>query len=266
MESIKPHEGAINIFSTHGSVIDPLMRIKLHTEQSPREIVIPDLLLNDKGWNYTILGHIHERGWIGSKDKKTDTSKTNVFYCGSTIRRGFSDKETPLGRGWTLWDIEPNGTFTPQFFEIWQRPQSDFKPIDAANLNSKEITDLIIRNLKKSSGFGEGFNNVEAPILRQRIINLAPSKHQSLDWKAISNHSTHAMQWALKSTSAEEVASETEQSRGTSAETADIVKVYEDWVKNSEAISRVSQDQREAVENQGKSWIESGRDKVLEDA
>src|SRR5690606_17148906 len=36
MESIKPHEGAINIFSTHGSVIDPLMRIKLHTEQSPR--------------------------------------------------------------------------------------------------------------------------------------------------------------------------------------------------------------------------------------
>lgn len=265
MSSIKPHADSINIFSTHGSVIDPLLKIKLHTEQSPREIVIPDSLLNDKGWSYTMLGHIHERGWIGSRDKKTDTSNTKVFYSGSTLRRGFADKEVPLGRGWTLWNIESDGTFTPEFFHIWQRPQTDFKVIDAANLTSNDITELIIRNLKNTPGFGDELNFVEAPILRQRIVNLAPAKHQALDWKAISNHSAHAMQWSLKSTTKEEVNKETVAVSPLN-ESADIVKVYEDWVEKSEAISKVTKDHKELVVKQGKSWIESGRDKVLDDA
>lgn len=265
MKNIKPHSGAINIFSTHGSVIDPLLKLKLHTEQSPREVVIPDGLLKDKGWDYTILGHIHERGWIGSKDKKTDTSNTKVFYCGSTLRRGFSDKVVPLGRGWTLWNIEPDGTFTPEFFEIWQRPQEDFKVIDAANLTSNEITELIIKNLKGTHGFGEAINYVEAPILRQRVINLAPAKHQALDWKSISDHSKHSMQWSLKTITKEEIAKEDPEKIATGLENADILKVYEDWVDKSDAITKVSKDHKPTVINQGRKFIENGRDGVLED-
>lgn len=264
-KQIKPHDGAINIFSTHGSVIDPLLKIKLHTEQSPREIVIPDSLLKDKDWSYSLLGHIHERGWIGSKDKKTDTSNSKVFYCGSTLRRGFSDKDVPLGKGWTLWSIEPNGTFTPKFFHVNERPQNDFRTIDAANLTAADITELIINNLKKSHGHGEELNFREAPILRQRVINLAPAKHQSLDWKSIAANSEHAMQWSLKTATKAEVDEETPGAAKVSHESADILSVYEDWVEKSDAITKVEKDHKPLVVDQGRKLIESGRDGVLED-
>ena len=112
MSQIKPIEGELNILSTHGSVIDPHLKEKLHTDQSPREVVIPKQILTDKNWSYTFLGHIHERGFVGSKDKKNDSLKKRIYYNGSLIRRGFSDKEVPLGRGWTLWEIDENGKFT----------------------------------------------------------------------------------------------------------------------------------------------------------
>jgi DNA repair exonuclease SbcCD nuclease subunit len=265
-KKIKPHEGAINIFSTHGSVVDPLLKLKLHTEQSPREIVIPDSLLNEKGWSYSMLGHIHERGWIGSKDKKTDTSDTRTFYSGSVLRRGFSDKDVPLGKGWTLWTIDPDGTFTPEFFNTKQRPQGDFKPIDAANLTASDITDRIIQNLKRTAGHGEPLNFREAPILRQTVVNLAPAKHQALDWKSISANSDHAMQWSLKTTTMLEEVTDKETGDTINMENADILRVYEDWVDNSDAITRVSEDHRALVVEQGRKLIESGRDGVLEDA
>lgn len=106
MKNLSPEKDAINILSTHGSIVDPLMKIRLHTEQSPREVVIPDFVFEDYPWDYTLLGHIHERGWAGSKLGSTkDSLGTKVYYNGSLIRRGFSDKESPLGRGWTLWTI-----------------------------------------------------------------------------------------------------------------------------------------------------------------
>lgn len=264
-KKIKPHAGAINIFSTHGSVVDPLLQIKLHTEQSPREIVIPNSLLNEKGWSYSMLGHIHERGWIGSKDKKTDTSDTKVFYSGSVLRRGFSDKDVPLGKGWTMWTIDPDGTFTPEFFHVEQRPQSDFRTIDAANLTAADVTDLIIRNLKNSHGYGEELNFVDAPILRQRVVNLAPAKHQSLDWKSIAGNSSHAMQWSLKTATQDDTEKEKGSAETLSLESADILRVYEDWVDKSEAITRVTKENKELVVEQGRKLIESGRDGVLED-
>jgi len=266
-KSVKPHEGTINIFATHGSVIDPLLQMKLHTEQSPREVVIPNTLLTEKGWSYNLLGHIHERGWVGSSDKKTDTSGTRTFYSGSTLRRGFSDKQVPLGKGWTLWTIDPDGTFTPEFHNITQRPQDDFKIIDAANLTADDVTDLMIRNLKKSHGYGEGMDFKSAPILRQRVMNLAPSKHQSLDWKSIHANTGHAMLWSFKATTAEEAAAEGEtEIRNPNAENADIVRVFEDWVSKSDAMTRVSDDRKDLVIDSSRKLIETARDGVLEDA
>ena len=121
LPNVKSVDGAINIFTTHGSVIDPILEMKLHTEQSPREIVIPDWLLAENNWDAIMLGHIHERGWVGSSDGRTDTASTGIFYNGSIIRRGFADKTCTLGRGWTLWTIQDDGTFTQDIKTIPQR-------------------------------------------------------------------------------------------------------------------------------------------------
>lgn len=267
MKKVVAEKGAINILSAHGSTIDPFTKMKLHTEQSPREIVIPDTLLKENEWDYVMLGHIHERGWVGSRDKKNDTAKRKIFYNGSLIRRGFSDKDVPLGKGWTLWDIEPNGKFTPKFFEIDQRAQEDFKTIDAQNLKSSDITELIVKNLSGSHGYGEGFLEESAPILRQQIVNLNPAKHQSLDWKTIEANSKHALQWSLKTTiDAPETTEVVDGEKIVVTESGDIMKVYDDWVDKSEAITRVSKDHKGLVVDQGRKYIRSGQDGVLDES
>lgn len=154
MGQVKSVDGAINIFSTHGSVVDPLLEIALHAERSPREVVIPDELLEDQDWDYILLGHIHERGWVGSKDGKTDTFGSRIYYNGSLLRRGFSDKDVPLGKGWTLWNIDADGTITPEIKTVAQRTQLDFTPIDASEFSSTAVTEKIIENLRSSQEDG----------------------------------------------------------------------------------------------------------------
>lgn len=270
MSQIKPIPGEINIFSTHGSCIDPLLKEKLHTEQSPREIVIPDFLLQDIDWSYSLLGHIHERGWVGSKDGKTDTLKSKVYYNGSIIRRGFSDKEVKLGRGWTLWDIAPDGTFTPTPKQVAQRPQLDFKPIIADKLTSSQITEKIIENLKKSQTDGVNFDNRTAPLLRQKLFDVSPAKYAALDWKAINQQSSHAMMWGIKSSTTKEEDNKPDDgsilSTSKLTEAGDVVKLYDDWVDKSKSLkeSNPGKEMKELIVNQARSFVKTGQEAILE--
>ena len=269
MLGVKPEEGAVNILTAHGSVVDPFTKMKLHTEQSPREIVIPDFLLNDHDWTYTLLGHIHERGWVGQKDPSKEPVKGHkIFYDGSLIRRGFSDKEVKHGRGWTMWTIQSDGTMdNPKFFTVKQRYQEDFRSIDALNLSAGDITDLIVKNLRDSPGHGGGFDEVNAPMLRQQIFNLTPAKHQSLDWKTIEQNSSHAFQWSLKASIDAPPALVTGAEGETATiESGDVIKLYEDWVERSEAMNKVAHEHKPLVLEQGRRFIRSGQDGVLDES
>jgi hypothetical protein len=267
MKKIKPISGEINILSTHGSVIDPFLREKLHTEQSPREVVIPNYLISDKDWSYTLLGHIHERGWVGSKDQKTDTAKKRIYYNGSLIRRGFSDKAVPLGRGWTLWTIKSDGKFTSEAKTVFQRPQIDFSVIDTEDLSSSEISELIVNNLKKTQKNDIEFDQSDAPLLRQRLLNITTSKYSSLDWKAIHQNSQHALQWSLKkitNVDLTESANSNILSNEAILNSGDVVKVYDDWVKNSQTLSETDESLREFVQEQSRNFIKQGQETSIE--
>lgn len=266
MESIEPVEGSINIFSTHGSCIDPLLNEQLKTEQSPREIVIPDFLLKDKDWSYSMLGHIHERGWVGSKDKTTDTENRKIFYNGSLIRRGFSDNEVPLGRGWTLWEIDDYGIFTSTVKTIPQRPQYDFEVIDASDHSASEITDIIVENLKKTQLEGqESFDGKTAPILRQKIVNLTPSKQSGMDSKVIDSNTWHALTWKLdRQWSLKELPKTVGEKDDQKVIAQDLSTSYESWVKESETYKNLETDMQEKVFNQTKEFVELGQEKLLE--
>lgn len=267
-DQIKPMKGEINIFSTHGSVIDPLLKEKLHTEQSPREIVIPEFLLTDKDWSYTLLGHIHERGFVGSRDGKTDTAKKRVYYNGSAIRRGFSDKEVPLGRGWSLWEIDSAGKFhlTPK--KIAQRPQIDFKPIEAENLTSVEITDTIINNLKKSQAHGTEFDQRVAPLLRQRLVNISPAKYAALNWAAINQNTGHALQWQISQIQKTDEEVERDRPEVLSNEeilnAGDIVQIYDDWVEKSTILDEADDELQEIITTQARNFIQLGQEATLD--
>lgn len=267
LPNVKSVDGAINIFTTHGSVIDPILEMKLHTEQSPREIVIPDWLLAENNWDAIMLGHIHERGWVGSSDGRTDTANTGIFYNGSIIRRGFADKTCTLGRGWTLWTIQDDGTFTQDIKTIPQRPQYDFTPIDASTLTASEVTDIVINNLKSTQpDDGPVFNAASAPIIRQRIENITPGKKSALDLKAISDNAAHALHWDMPAsftpTSNNDTTRRASEERiGTSS--ADLLSVYDEWAEDNETLKNISDNMRENVSRKAREFVKMGQEEVL---
>lgn len=266
MNQIKPIPGEINIFSTHGSCIDPILEMKLKTEASPREIVIPDFLLNDHDWSYSMLGHIHERGWVGSDTDYSDTRNSKIYYNGSLIRRGFSDKECALGRGWTLWEIDPSGHFTPTMRTVTQRPQFDFATLDASELSSSELTDKIVENLRGTQPDSGEFIQSTAPILRQKVLNLTPSKKLGMDWKTIDFESEHALSWKVKPTWANETTnSKALKTLREESESTDVVSVYDSWVDSSESLKEVDSDLHSSVLKQTREFITLGQEKVFED-
>lgn len=266
MNQIKSVPGAINIFTTHGSVIDPLLELALHTEASPREIVIPDFLLHDHEWDYILLGHIHERGWVGSKDKIRDTFNSKIYYNGSLLRRGFSDKEVPLGKGWTLWEIEPDGTIRHEIKTLKQRTQLDFKPIDTADLTANEITEKIIENLRSCQYDGVNFNDVDAPILRQQLVNLTPSKNLALDWKVIDNEAGHALMWQVKKTITNSVdVSGSTVNADSFIQNADVLQIYDKWADTSETLKGLSKEMQESAKAQARNYVKQGQEESFSD-
>lgn len=267
MSQIKPVDGAVNIFATHGSVIDPILQIKLHTEQSPREIVIPDFLMSDHHWDYSMLGHIHERGFVGSSDGISDTLNNRIYYNGSLFRRGFADKECSLGRGWTLWTLQDDGSFSFTPIALPQRPQFDFDVIDAEKLTSTQVSDLIIENLKSTQVDGTEFNSSIAPMVRQRVVNLSSSKRASMDWAHIDQQSSHALAWNFKHMTPQESNLSLTSMAALLPEGAlssgDVIQVFDNWVSGSSTFAATPEHIKDRVKAQTRKFVEQGQEDLL---
>lgn len=259
MAKVKPVKGAVNILTTHGSVIDPILRIKLHNNQSPREVVIPDHIVQ-MDWDCVMLGHIHERKFVAPEENDYGFL---MLYNGSLIRRGFSDAEGTLGRGWTLWTINPDGSFTHKFRNIAQRPQYDFA-LDATGMSASQITEKIVENLKSTQTQGNQFIISKAPILRQTISNISPSTVAGIDHKAIEMASAHALSWQMRTRQTARMESKKEES-GREGDTiaSDLVGAYEKWAATSGIIEAIDEKLRDQVVKNARNFVALGVDEVL---
>lgn len=272
MKQIKLIDNEINILVSHGSCFDTNMNVILHCPQEPREVVIPEFVM-DMPWDYTLLGHIHERGWIGSKDGKTDTANRKQFYGGSVIRRGFTDRPCALGRGWTKWDVDSNRKFSPTFFNVHQRPQIDCEKIDATNLTPLETEEKLVKQLKeiylKYSDGNERISNENAPIVRQTIVGLTPVSYVAINWSNCSKYSKHFLTYTLKRIDAT-INNNGESDDDDSLEASedlktnkDIVEAFNDWMNLAHHDEKEFED-KDSVEEKAKKWLRQGQDAVLE--
>ena len=264
-DKVKPTNGKINIFSTHGSMIDPLTKLAMHTDSSPREVIIPDEIVNNPGWDYRLLGHIHERGFVGSSDDgKSDTSHLKTYYNGSLIRRGFSDGETPLGRGWTKWTVQPDGLLLPEFHTVAQRPQEDLPVINALDLSAADITDIAYDHVSNAvEGIKSPFT---APILRQRVVNITPEKRKAVDQAMLSKLAAPALSWQLSmKTIQDEPADEDDVvSNSIDPSNGGVKKQFEDWLTNNDAYEKVNESIRDSVRASMENFIRMGQEAVLD--
>lgn len=262
---VKPTQGKINIFSTHGSMINPLTKLAMHTDASPREVIIPDEIVNNPGWDYRLLGHIHERGFVGSSDDgKSDTSHLKTYYNGSLIRRGFSDGETPLGRGWTKWTVQPNGLLLPEFHTVAQRPQEDLPVINALDLSAADITDIAYDHV--SNAVDDIKSPFTAPILRQRVINVTPEKRKAVDQAMLRKLAAPALSWQLSMKTIQDDPVDEDDVTSSNIDTSKggVKKQFEDWLTNNDAYEKVNESIRDSVRTSMEKFIRMGQEAVLD--
>lgn len=264
-DKVKPTNGKINIFSTHGSMIDPLTKLAMHTDASPREVIIPDEIVNNPGWDYRLLGHIHERGFVGSSDDgKSDTSHLKTYYNGSLIRRGFSDGETPLGRGWTKWTVQPDGLLLPEFHTVAQRPQEDLPVINALALSAADITDIAYDHV--SNAVEDIKSPFTAPILRQRVVNITPEKRKAVDQAMLRKLAAPALSWQLSMKTIQDEPEDEDDVVSNSIDPSNggVKKQFEDWLTNNDAYEKVNESIRDSVRASMENFIRMGQEAVLD--
>lgn len=169
-DEIKLDDGYVNLLVTHGSCFDTNLNQILHSNLEPREVVIPEKVL-DMNWDYILMGHIHTRGWVHSKDGLTDTANRKQFYGGSLLRRGFTDSEGKLGRGWTTFSINDKN-IEIEMHSIKERPQFDihFKFTDSVEELNQDIYDKM-----------KSLSKYDMPIVRINIHGINDIDKKSID-------------------------------------------------------------------------------------
>lgn len=273
--SVQPHDGALNIFTTHGSVLDPITHMILHTQHSPREVIIPDDIMYGDNWDYRLLGHIHERGFVGSSDGVHDSLERKTFYNGSLIRRGFSDGLTQLGNGWTVWDIDlDTGEFTPHFHTVAQRPQIDLPVLDVSGLTAGEVNELILSSLTSirdsmvtvdSDDMRDTF--AYAPIVRQKVVNIDSVTRSGLNKSAIHDVTQPFLSWSLQLTAPQK--SDTPAGHDSSTHTdshlstGTLSSQFSNWIDSSNEFNALHESLKEDVEKDTRAFIQKGQDSVL---
>lgn len=258
MKQVAPVDGAINIFTTHGTVIDPDKKERIKLADTIREKVISDTFLT-AGWDVMMLGHLSERGYIGSPED-------NVYYNGSLVRRGFSDPEGELGRGYTLWRFDlASGAVSQELRSVSQRPLVDLEPIYGEGMDSSALTEAILDNLAEVAVGGEGV----APVVRQLVFGVAPSVLAGRDRAAIDEATVGLLSYSLVPRAVvqdEAVVVSGGGSVGGVGGFGSVVEWYDRWVGSggSEVLQRIGDPVAQQVRAAAGEYIRRGEEVVLE--
>lgn len=171
-----PLPGMVNLFFSHGTFatderlyqcIDP------HGEERP----IPGEWAL-RGWDAMILSHYHT---LGAVPGYGTGERGQVWYTGSSLRRGFSDE--PGMRGWLAVTVHDTGSVTVTPHAIWQRPQHDLPTVDATGLTVTDLDDAITTHLaavEHRDDESAALTGHGGAIIRQRITGATPVQRQGL--------------------------------------------------------------------------------------
>ena len=174
----QPLDHGINILCSHGIFVGDT-RLYRAVERHGAERLIPTEWVT-RGWDVTLLSDFHTPGPVdgfGDPD-----GRGQVWYTGSTLRRGFSDEATE--RGWLKVEIPDQEAPQVSLQSIWQRPQLDFEPIDATGLTVSEINDRVRDRLTAQSWVDDTATERSGDggwILRQTIRHASAQQKQGIN-------------------------------------------------------------------------------------
>ncbi len=267
MDNIELIDDAVNLLAIHGSCYDTNIGQILRTPNEPREVIIPEKIM-DMPWDYTFMGHIHERGWVASTDGKTDTAGRKQFYNGSLLRRGFADKKSVNGRGWTKWIINEDKTIDYKMFTIDEREQLDMEPINVKDKKTRDIEKEIIEQLESIDEYmikKYGKITLEnTPIVRQTIVGINAVTRLSLNLQRFNEHTDKYLTHNFKIVPNLEEIDLSEVVTSDSLKTSsDIVVVFNEWNKNNKDSFGFEEDLRDEIIEEAEKNLKESRDKLL---
>lgn len=266
---ITPEQDMVNIFTTHGAALDPKNATLMNCKDSPREQIIPPEMIIDDNFAIRLLGHYHSRYPVGGK-------LLNTWYAGSTVRRGFSDE--PGDRGWLLVKVHPDGKIDIEFKNISQRPQYDLKVIDAEGMSSADVQDILIAQILATDvdSSSDAFDEANAPIVRQKIINAPRSLRAGIDKRHIASLTRNMLHWDLNFSmpefkapvktdengdiielTPEEKAEQSPSLARVASGQNNTVDFFNTWVSDSKTLSGIPDERRQAVKDRARHHLES---------
>lgn len=231
-----PVDGAVNLLTAHGAALVPGHEI-FHCADSPGEQPIGLDLLTNEGFAMHLLGHYHGMGEIID----------NVWYAGSSIRRGFSDPAG--GRGWLLVTVHTDGSIKVEPKYIKQRPQHDLPKIDAKGLTGSDVEERIRANMADVE--------LDNAIVRQVVTNCSTSIRRGIDQPSLASLASNTLMWMpdfRRPEVTDDDGDRTVEGVGASLKTAgaaDLPTMYSGWVDNYISISEVSEDLAPIVVEEG---------------
>lgn len=266
MDSISLIDDSVNLLAIHGSCYDTNIGAVLKSPNEPREVVIPQDIMN-LPWDYTFLGHIHERNWINSKNGKSDTSGRKQFYNGSLLRRGFSDKPSVNGRGWTKWIINDDKTIDYKMFTIEEREQLDMEPINVKNKNTREVELEIINQLKAIDDYMiKKYDEItleNTPIVRQTIVGVNAITRLSLNLQRFNEYTNKYLTHTFKVVPDMEQVDTSAVVTTETLNNSDIVTVFSEWNKANKNMFQFENKLKEEIQNKAKENLKLSRDELL---
>lgn len=171
-----PLPGHVNLFVCHG-VFAADHRLYNCINPHGQERPIP-LEWASRGWDAMLLSHYHSLGAVPGHDHG---GPGQVWYTGSSLTRGFSDE---LGeRGWLHVTVEDTGRVHVEARTIWQRPQYDLPLINAADLTTADIDNLVtdrIAGLDLEDETSAKLTGDAGAIARQRIAGTTAAQRAAL--------------------------------------------------------------------------------------
>lgn len=235
----EPVDGVVNLLTVHGAALVPGHEI-FHCVDSPGEQSIGLDLLTNEGFAMHLLGHYHGMGEIID----------NVWYAGSSIRRGFSDPEG--GRGWLLVTVHTDGTIKVEPQYITQRPQYDLPKIDARGLTGSDVEERIRANM--------GAVDLSGAIVRQVVTNCTTPTRRGIDHpalKALAEDAGQTLMWQpdfRRPEVTDDAGDRTVEGVGASLKTAgsaDLPSMYDGWIATYLSDAQVSEDLAPVVVSEG---------------